>query len=185
MAKSYGSEKFCKLPVTRAKIALALGLTLPTISKYCSGERTPVPHVRQKIWELWGPSAPEPYEWEDLLDAPPEPPPLEELPPLERATPDAVLDEASEWLRELKRLRREISLLPEPQERARLMADASRVFTSLGKLTGVNLAVSERQILESPHWRRIMGMIIVALEPWPEAVRAVRDALEPQESEKH
>lgn len=140
--------------------------------------------MRERIVAAWPESAPRVGEWDDLLE--PEPVRARESEPepdLEPATAEHTVAEASEWLREVRRLRRDLALISEPQERARAMRDASGMLTSLGRITGASLSVSRRQILESPHWREIMGVITVALEPWPEAARAIQVALDPQESE--
>jgi transcriptional regulator with XRE-family HTH domain len=183
MAKSYGSEQFRKLPVTAAKKCLALGVTLGTISKWENGLMAPRGEMRDRIAQEWPENAPAPELWDELLDGPSVAPGASEprvvpAPELEAATPASVTREADEWLREVKRLRQELSSMGDAAERARLMGSAASILATLGKLTGVNLSVSERQIMASPHWQAIMSVVTLSLEPWPEAARAVQAALE-------
>lgn len=59
-----------------------------------------------------------------------------------------------------------------------MLANAAKTLAVLGKLTGVGLSISPRQILDSPNWRLIETAIITALKPWPDALRAVAKALD-------
>jgi hypothetical protein len=90
-----------------------------------------------------------------------------------------VIAEADLWLAELEDFRAEIpSLARDSRARAAMLANAAKTLHVLGKLTGVGLSISPRQILDSPNWGVIETAIITALKPWPEALRAVAKALD-------
>jgi hypothetical protein len=71
------------------------------------------------------------------------------------------------------------TLVADPRSRAHLLANAAKTLAVLGKLTGVGLSISPRQILDSPNFRLIETAIITALKPFgAEALRAVAKALD-------
>jgi hypothetical protein len=72
---------------------------------------------------------------------------------------------------------REVSAVDDPAVRVGLADKLAGVITRLGKLTGASLA-NERMIRRSPSWRRIQDAVATALEPWPDAMLAVADALD-------
>lgn len=62
-------------------------------------------------------------------------------------------------------------------ERSKMQTSAMTTLSHLAKLQG-RTELSERRILESPALRRIQQAMIAALTPWPEALRAVGEALQ-------
>lgn len=96
--------------------------------------------------------------------------------PLEHATPEAVIAEADKLLDYARKLQAEAmspGALEGVADRARVLATLSSVVVDLGRLTGVGIKLSMRQILASPDWNIIENAIVEALEQWPEAMRAV------------
>ncbi len=48
----------------------------------------------------------------------------------------------------------------------------------LGELTGETLQMPESKVVKLPAFRRLVDVVTRALDPWPEAMVAVRDAIE-------
>jgi hypothetical protein len=94
------------------------------------------------------------------------------------ATPAAVAAEADAILAEVQRGREFVSNLQggDPGERISHLERLSKMLVGVSKMRGV--LMSERQILESPHWRSVEAAIVRALEPWPDGMRAVAEALD-------
>ena len=174
MAKSVGSERFSALGVSPAAMSVALGVTLPTISRWRNGSRTPGLSDAAKIERLYHLPA---DNWEVPLEAEGEEKPTAAEIPLEPATPEAVTKEVDEWLRLVKGLRAEISEVSEVSKKAALMASAAQVLKVLGQMTGVGMTLTNAQILGSPRWRELESVIMMALEPYPEAMLAVAESL--------
>ena len=64
-----------------------------------------------------------------------------------------------------------------PLEKAKVMASTAGTITLLGKLTGESREISEARIIRLPAFRRVVDRMKEALRPWPEAARAVGEAL--------
>lgn len=179
MARSIGSEKFSNIPGRPSQVALKLSTTLPNISKWAGGRQKPLGPMRELIKATWPDEAPEPAEWdiplvaEESEEDESEPPEI----PLERATPQAVEGEADELLKMLRQARLEAATKTDVGERLQLIAQSAQAMLALGKISGAGLNLTEAKILASPQWRNIEAMLTLALEPWPEAMRAVADTL--------
>jgi hypothetical protein len=166
--------------------AFKFGVKVATVESWIRGDRTPGDGRRRAIADDGGP---EPHLWDEMATAPALPripdatdPELDddgEPVPRERATAAVVEREADSLLADYKILRSQIMSLPDdrPGERVRIMTQLAGILTALGKMTGVGLVVSERQILASPNWLRVRDAIATAVEPFPEAAEAVADAL--------
>lgn len=50
--------------------------------------------------------------------------------------------------------------------------------TLLGRLLGVTTQISEERILRMPAFRNLIDRVLVAVAPWPEALRAIIETLE-------
>jgi hypothetical protein len=83
----------------------------------------------------------------------------------------------------LERLRTQITRLqaaravPGLSDRARVDLERVELGASreLARLEGRDVTMN--QILGSLHWRRLEGVMVTALEPWPDAMRAISAAL--------
>ena len=131
--------------------------------------------MRTKIHALGGP---EPKAWDQVAGTktPKKKPKKRQR---VKATPEVVVAEADYWLHALQDFRDELpNLVTDASARSRLLADSARTLAVLGKLTGIGLTVSTRQFLDSPNWRQLEAKIIDALSPWPDALRAVANALD-------
>ena len=137
--------------------------------------RTPTEGDRALIKSTYG--KPDPFEWDEVEKEPENPEePAEEI-PLEAATPEAVTREVDEWLRLVKEIRREIGEVSDVSKKASLMASAAVTLKTLGQMTGVGMTLTHTQILSSPRWQELKQVITLSLQPWPEAMLAVAEAL--------
>lgn len=172
---TYGNEggrQFKAMPGTAREKARRYGVSDATASRWISGGLVPSPRVRRRIFEDGGP---EPGAW-DVLIAPPERP--IPVPVVEgAASPEATRAVADRLQAVVARILE--GLAGADQDPDLLLRDAEKaagILTQLGKLTGATV-LNERQILASPAWRRVEDSVVTALEPWPDAITAVRDAL--------
>jgi hypothetical protein len=62
-------------------------------------------------------------------------------------------------------------------ERRRLLEGAASLLEKVGKLTGESQQITAQKVYRSPVWQRIQAAIERALEPHPQAMRAVGEAL--------
>ncbi len=64
-----------------------------------------------------------------------------------------------------------------PEYKTKLMRGCLTAISGAAKLSGESGEISEAKILKSPAWARIRAAMFDALIAWPEATRAVSDAL--------
>lgn len=62
-------------------------------------------------------------------------------------------------------------------ERANMLRAAMQAVRMLGQLTG-ELGASESAVAASPQWKRLLAELLEALQPYPDASRAVLERLE-------
>lgn len=170
---------------TQDEIAERVGVSRGLVSMWLSGQRVPRAENRTAIRKRYGireatwdqPRAP--ARSRERPSTPPPPAPGEPAPP-------PALEEGSSVRAKALRLGRMVQELLDgiandtfalPLERAKVMASAASTLTLLGKLSGETQEISEQRILRLPAWRRIEDVIAAALDPWPEAMRAVGEAL--------
>lgn len=146
------------------------------VRTWLNGESTPAPAKQREIEDGGGP----PCSWwkETVGPAEPTAPAPAAVVVAGAATPAAVASEADGLLADVQRLRKWVSEQEggDTAEQIRHLGELSRMLTALSKLRGV--LMSERQILESPHWLTLEARIIDALSPWPDALRAMADTLD-------
>lgn len=138
------------------------------------GEYAPADAKQAEIEAAGGPLK----AWWAELDAAPEPPaPLAVVVP-GAASPAGIASEADALLAEVKAGRAFVSAIDggDPGERIRHLERLTSMMVDLSRMRGV--LMSERQILASPHWLTVEAHIVKALEAWPDAIRAVADALD-------
>lgn len=94
------------------------------------------------------------------------------------ATPGAIASEADKLLADVQAHREYVSALEggDPGEKLSHLERLAKMLGVLSKMRGVMM--NERQILGSPHWLNVEAALTKALTPWPDAMRAVADALE-------
>ena len=190
--KSRGSFEFNQDHRTGVEWSALLKTAEANVSRWRAGKIRPNAETRKRIHAHGGP---EPRAWDEVVGAPstpqptrpyarqpkhqPTPPPPKKRRKPRKATTAAVIAEADLWLAELEAFRNELpNLVTDAARRAGLLANAAKTLLAIGKLTGVGLALSQRQILDSPNWRLIEAQIIEALKPFgPDALRAVANAI--------
>jgi hypothetical protein len=64
-----------------------------------------------------------------------------------------------------------------PYELLKLLDKAASTLSVIGKITGESQEISEARILRLPAWRRMKERMLEALRPYPEALKAVGQAL--------
>lgn len=145
-----------------------------TLYAYMSGAQAPRRGpARQEMADNGGP---DPSWWDEPVAGPPAAAMAPEgaAPP---ATPEAVADEADALLGDVQRARAAIAQAQggDPSDVLRDLERCASMLATLQKLRGV--LMSPRQLLASPHWRRIEGALKDALAPYPDALAAVCEAL--------
>lgn len=162
-------------------IAAALGCAQSTAANYLSGQRIPPLSKRERIAERW------PFVEMSAWLLPATESPLADtglgLPAAESKTAVPPTGQAvNDLARRLAiQARREMRALEATTEHADPLMFSKRIDSlaalvlKLSKLAGGQ--ITERQILDSPRFRTIERTIIGALSPWPDALRAVGEAL--------
>jgi len=181
--RSVGSVAFRKLPGSSADLAQKFKVSVATVDAWKSGRRKPQPAHRRAIARAGGPPA-KAWDQEPEKPAPKQrsTPPAKALPT--KATPEAARALADQLLADARTLQAEIMAVEDGDlaRKARLLRDLARVTTELGKLTGA-AQPNERAIRASPHWRALVDFLVETLEPWPDAMRALGQALLAREGE--
>lgn len=99
-------------------------------------------------------------------------------------TPEQVLDEAGKLIRDVQSLRDEVSKPqgeeeygPSVSERAKILSQCAVMLDKAARLTGASAEISPAKILRSPGWNKIKHALAESLEPWPDAMRSVAEAI--------
>jgi hypothetical protein len=178
-------------------IAKIIGSSASVVHNWMRGHRTPGDKFRGVLEEKFGISR---AMWDEpaaaalpsgLLDKLQSPAPVaqaERAPDCTGEVPSSSLGggpidprgEAEALVAHVRRYRLEAENNPtlSPTERAKVLETASRSVERLYRLTGEAATIPESRILASPAWGRVKDAIAAALEPHPEALRAVTAALE-------
>jgi len=175
--KSKGSRAFAAMPGSvRDKAIKFNGGKTAAVYSWIRGEYAPAEAKQFEIEDAGGP----PATWWDEPDAA-----LDAssavaaavAPVSGSASPAGIASEADMMLADVQTLRQHVSGLEgDPAEKIRNLEKLSSMLVALSKMRGV--LMSERQILSSPHWSAVEARILEALEPWPDAMRAVATELE-------
>lgn len=103
--------------------------------------------------------------------------------PVPTTAPEQVLDEAGKLIRDVQSLRDELmksgnaKYSPSISERAKILSQCATMLDKAARLTGASAGISPAKIIRSPGWNKIKIALADALEPWPDAMRAVADLL--------
>lgn len=172
--KSLWSVEFGKFPGTVQELGRKFHVAPSTISRWRRGSATPSAGKLVEIHEAGGPH---PTLIDQPLPGQPVARPRPEV-PVAAATPEAVIREADTLLQHVRCLQDELTQTDEPlATRSRVAGELARTIDVLGKLTGVSV-INERQILKSPAFSRVRGVMVDALSEWPAALESVASALE-------
>lgn len=181
--KSKGSYLFnIQVSGKQAEWARTHGFAQSQVNRWALGLITPTMASRTKIHAAGGP---DPLLWDEPIAPGATPAPKATAPrkprdPEARATPEGVRSLADAAFGQAQALQDELEADGADLEaRIRMAERLGSLIASLGKLTGAAV-LNERQILMSPAFKRIVSVMLEALQPWPDAMRAVAAALEEQ-----
>ena len=174
-SRSRGSVLLARVEAAQARKADAIGVNRVTIARWETGATTPPDEFRGRLQELWGipPSA-----WDEGPTA------------STGARPAAIVHEdelgaasmsvegrVEEIERALDRLMRDLNADQDMSKRDRgtVLESATRMVTYLAKLKGTYELGA--RLFKLPVYVRWKALVVEALKPWPDAMRAVADAL--------
>jgi transcriptional regulator with XRE-family HTH domain len=177
--RNRGAQLLRETRASLAEIADAAGVnSRETVRRWLAGEKVPAAENRAKLEGAFG----VPREsWDE--------PAIEGTPNRRAQHPRQSIEKRaarSSGRREAeRRLREEIDQLNQMHAGGNLSTSTAialsrtrlRALAELGKITGETLTIDESKILRLPAWRRIEDAIAKALEPWPDAARALARAL--------
>lgn len=180
------------------QVARRAGAKLARVYQWLRGERRPGVAWRERIHDLYGIS-PEhwdlPIEFEPgganllaQLDSPPAPVVQEETRPKSDSVrvqapagaPQSAAETADLLLSQVQAFRSRVEVDPvlTLSEKAKVLKTCADTLSQVYKLTGAASEMPESKLLKTPAWRRVEAALVAALEPWPEALRAVGAALQ-------
>lgn len=172
--RSKGAVEFAKRCGKLAVASVKFAVSQATISNWRAGKRTPDERHQLKIEaELGIPRAwwSEPVEEPDRGPAAEEPATIadaralhrEDLAAAQRLTRDAMREADNE---------------PDLQRRAAIVQKLTATLQAQAKMAGTSRELDPKQILASPAWDEIETAMVAALRPWPDAMAAVKEALD-------
>ncbi len=178
--RSLGQQLLCEQPETSAEIARRIGCSKQLIAQYRSGEKIPsvesqrkleaaFPGVTARAWAI------RPHE--DVPAAPRAP--REPLPGPYSAAVKGTVNELSELLEDARRIRQDPKTLP--GEKLKAMQLSESLLARRAKLERDSVAdddALESRLIQMPRWKRFEEALMRVLEPHPEVMKAVADALE-------
>jgi transcriptional regulator with XRE-family HTH domain len=174
-----GSNALKAAPGSPADKAGRLGCSIDAVHSWQRGDRMPSDEMLGKIQDSLG--IPRAW-WLERLGPASEAPESAAAPAAAvaagTATPTAVADRADSLLADVDAAREAAASTHDPGERIRLLERAASMVKTLAAIRGS--LQSERQVLDNPHMRRVCERVMRALEPFPEAAKAVRDAFAPE-----
>ncbi len=178
--RTEGQRRLLEVPDSLSVIAAAVGVGKTVVSYWRSGEKLPGPGPRARLREAYGI---EPADWERVPGARPAPARAASssssassagpaAPPAGKPTTIAEVDEQLRMLRELQE---EPGLVP--SERVRLADSMGKLLAIKARLERDAELLEDRIVREHPFYGRLEATILAALRPFPDAARAVADAL--------
>jgi hypothetical protein len=163
------------------RISRETGASYEQVGQWISGHRKPSAKWRPVLLEKYKIPIPAwdetPTEGGLLANLGKAPPPAAAPAPTE--APANVRGMAESMIRQIRDLqvKAETDPLMTPDDRAKTLARAATVLTAVARLTGEAGDIPEAKLLRTPAFARVRDAMIVALTPWPEAMRAVGEAL--------
>lgn len=192
--RSEGQRQLISLGLSLATLTRALGdtVTRGAIHGWRAGTRSPGPRMRAMLASAYGIP---PVAWTQLPNAaPPDQGPARAqpagpssataptIPPAEVGNPDltdhatrSTLEHASALLRQIQRDRAHADLLP--SDRVRLADSEAKALSLRARLERDQLWFEDRIVREHPAWLRVRREIVRVLVEYPDAARAVAEAL--------
>lgn len=181
-----GAIAFARIGDTQTELSRRLKINQGLVSKILNGREKPSAAVKKRMLAEYG------VDW----DAPaPVARPVQQRAPRQQlrnvgrsqdvptaallSDVDAVRSEARNMLATVRQLQADTQTDPDmyPEKRAKVLASCATTLVKLGALTGESLSLSEGQIVQSPQFKRVAASLFSALEPFPDALQALTDAL--------
>jgi transcriptional regulator with XRE-family HTH domain len=159
------------MPGTPAEKAAKYGVSRATISRWGSGEQAP--RDAATLAQIEADGGPLVCEWDEAEAQPATRPPAPPAKPAGEANSTTVQAEANRLLGMVQDATTEAWNEPDVGRRLAMLRDAAAITQQLGRTVGAGHVVTERQILDSPHWKRLSDVITETLEPWPDAMAAL------------
>ena len=171
MARSRGSYELGKLGETQEQLAEKLGKSRQLVGFWISGERVPRGKNRDLIEAIVGIDT---RAWDQPIPPPPKPTPPPADAPLDASVGALATRLIAILSAELECLEKERGT---PLERLRLGEKFASTLAQLAKMTGESAEISEAKILKTPAWKQFKGKLLEVLTPYPDAARAIGEAL--------
>lgn len=169
MLRSEGQRMLLHVSGSLLAIGKAVGVKSPqTVLKWRNGASVPGPEVRAQMQVALG------IPIQAWLRRPAEV--QADEPQVDEVLPQSSLDECMELLVVIRRDRNQPNLLP--GERSKLVDAEARILKLRSDLELRAELSEDRYVREHPAWLRIRNELARALVPFPDAARAVADALE-------
>lgn len=174
MTRTKGAVEFSKLCGKIASAAAKLSVSQPTISLWRSGKRVPHERHQLEIEEKFGiPRA----LWTELPDEPDRGPVAEE--PATIADARALArDDLAMAQRLTRQALRDAENEPDLQRQAAIITKLTSSLQAQQRMAGTSRELDPKQILASPAWDEVENAMVAALRPWPDAMVAVKAALD-------
>ncbi|HEX8795466.1 MAG TPA: hypothetical protein VF765_31165 [Polyangiaceae bacterium] len=183
--RSYGLQLLARTGCTHEQIAARIDCSRSLAGHWLAGRRVPTERWRDALRDefkipvdAWDRAPPKPKR----APAPAAPSSRDATPPASPApeiTVTSVREAAARLQQKVHEKLEKIDTDPMlmPLEWFKCAASAAAMLNLLGKLTGQTQEVNEGRILRLPAWQRIQDTIITAATPWPDALRAIGEAL--------
>ncbi|MBZ0120873.1 MAG: hypothetical protein K8H88_28015 [Sandaracinaceae bacterium] len=171
--RSEGQRLLQAVPASHAEIAAALGTTKQAVSYWRRGNKTPDLANRLVLRDRYGIA---PDAWEQLPSTAAAGAPAAAAPPMPvRTGSETTLDEVELQLAQLHQIQAG-SLIA--SERVRLADAVGKLLALKARLERERELIEDRIVREHPVWKRIRERLTATLRPFPDAARAVAQALE-------
>jgi transcriptional regulator with XRE-family HTH domain len=181
--RSKGAVSLGRVGATQVEIAEVAQRSQTAVSFWLNGVKKPDSAARRRLAERWSIDA---AWWDEyptvpgtVIFAPSVRPVAAPAATSAGDAPMSVHEEATRVMAQLRRLQDEVEHDEDtyPEKKAKMFASIATSLNVLGRLTGHSLDISETRIVRTPQFGRVMARIEEALNPWPEAMRAVAEAL--------
>lgn len=168
--RSEGQRLLTAIRESTAQVGARAGTSKNTVSCWRTGTKRPSEAARAKLHEVYGIS---PTAWDRAAGAPVPPVALPTPPSLPgKATIDLVNELVTRWMK----------VSSDPQIPLSMQAKVSdgplaKYLQIKSRLEREAEFLEDKIVLEHPSYRRIVKAMVAALKPYPDAMRAVRDAI--------
>lgn len=178
--RSVAAIELTKLSAPVTDIAAQLDRSVNYVYQLRTARRQPADDLKRRIAELW------PHIRVELWDVPAAKPPvhtgvldaealLAQIPKADSAdSPRELAARLMSYARREEQTYLTLAGQADPNA-TKILVQLSDLAVRLGKLTGYVL--TEREVLSSTVWRQVEDRLFAALDPYPDAARAVVEAL--------